>query len=284
MTNQPTPQPPNNNDFYRYIESFRQLLNNPGILNIASRYVFISNFIIFASMSFMGFSTVTLVEYYSSFNKAEDEYTINRQNVCNQYIQKARKYLKDNESLRNKSISKINDNNLVKGNNDLVGFYCQYDIENNKVIDKSIYFYMVYNPVLSEYIHSSDYIELEPITLQEMRRVCRNEKFYKSKIFSDKPSFKENIDKYKIDFDELKLVDSQSKWKHVIPAFRWKCVYNIKNKDNIIGNEGQISTEYVGLNLDEFVCKKYKDQGLIKAIFLNYRDPYSLHCAPTKEK
>ncbi|MCV3216293.1 serine/threonine protein kinase [Plectonema radiosum NIES-515] len=122
-------------------------------------------------------------------------------------------------------------------------------------------------------IPDKDFI-LKPIERKDMNYLCQNENYYPKKIRQEYSYLKDINDSVFI-FKELKLDNSLKK---VIPAYRWRCVYEIQGQSKL--GEGSSNTITIGLDMDEFICKQYgKDY---KATFLQYDDPNSLHCVLTK--
>ncbi|MHC5862907.1 MAG: hypothetical protein ACYTXK_39195, partial [Nostoc sp.] len=128
---------------------------------------------------------------------------------------------------------------------------------------------------ISKYILFKNIVS-QRITYEEMRQLCLDKNFYEPKISDNN---KNNYDIHPLGLQP----DSDNSSKEVIPAYRWRCVYQLRYKDN--SEQGKSGSTSLGLNLDKDICeKKYSNQGLIKAIYLYYDDPYSFYCVLSKPR
>lgn len=138
------------------------------------------------------------------------------------------------------------------------------------------------------YKHMSDKdLKLVPITPEQMEEVCRDPKFYNPEL--DKRAKEKNQTwTYRvIPTSNIKLRPDDS-LKEVIPAHRWRCVYEFENESNLPAG-GSPRVEPIGLDLKEY-CRnkfisKYGDEygkgDRIDARPLHYDKPDSLSCVLT---
>ncbi len=120
-----------------------------------------------------------------------------------------------------------------------------------------------------KYISEKDLI-LQPIERKEMEKLCGDKKYYSQENSNLKNLNDSDFISKKLEFD--------NSLKEVVRAYRWRCVYQLK--DTTDSQRGGSNTITIGLDMDEHICKKYGDD--YKATFLHYDDENSLHCVKTK--
>lgn len=118
-----------------------------------------------------------------------------------------------------------------------------------------------------------DPLKGEIIQQNEMRDLCNNEKYYKP-ILSKK--FGKNVNH--IQSGGTLMYDNSL--KEVIPAYRWRCVYQIKPNSNL--EQGGSERISIGLMMDEFICKtKYGRKNYNKSAYLHYNNQNPFYCIYT---
>ncbi|WP_298917140.1 hypothetical protein [uncultured Nostoc sp.] len=111
-----------------------------------------------------------------------------------------------------------------------------------------------------------------------MNKLCRDPNYFIPKIHKE---YRDLKDKIKSDFivKGLKLDNSLIE---VIPAYRWRCAYKLKNQSNLREGGSRPNPIDLGLSMDESICEKilgYKKRTV--AVPLHYDNPDSIHCILT---
>ncbi len=237
--------------------------NSPKILNLLKAQPIVGNFIVASLVTFTGFSI---------FENLHPK-TINTYSMCEQIKREVASQL-------NIDSSEIIDFSAgtIPSNIENPLFDCTYDIQEKsegKSENTQIYtekYYITFQVLRKEFVAS---IKEAKITKEVLKDICKDESIYTRELVAQ-----EQYDPDKHNIIEEGLVLQEDSENSVYPVFRWKCKYQVIPKNYQEPNKptSQFPSIYIGLDLDVYCEKEYKEENLTKARYHYYNDPDSLYC------